>query len=300
VGLREVDGRQGDVTEQAAQYWADRYVAASGRSGVGAFADQVFSGAMGLAASLAVPESRVETGVVLLTAGAGVGVAATMRVGAAGVSAYGATATAMTTASAVGAVGSYAAAAVAGQADDPDVRRALEQTMAVSASPGALGGATAATVAFGPEHMETGAVVGGLIEGGVCVADAVYEASSYGAMSRAVSEDSARSIYPAWPPNDGFADPPVRTALRVGTLLDRYGGDSGNFLAPAGTPFEQRSLPEFFESTQPFSVFEVLEEFEVEAGVAAPWFGQPGGGVQYRTAAPVSELIERGYLRRVE
>jgi len=256
--LREVDGREGDVTEQAAQYWADRYVAASGRSGVGAFADRVFSGAMGLAASLAVPESRVETGVVLLTAGAGVGVAATMRVGAAGMTAYGATATAMTTASTVGAVGSYAAAAVAGQANDPDVRRALERAMAVTASPGALGGATAATVAFGPEHMETGAMVGGGVEGAVWLGATLYSASSFGRVATALADDANEPIRIAWPPNRGFAGTPARVVLQPGTRISRYGAEDGTFVSPEDTPFEWRGLPFWFEEEKVFFTYSGL------------------------------------------
>lgn len=52
-----------------------------------------------------------------------------------------------------------------------------------------------------------------------------------------------------YPPSDGFAlddgDVPIKgdVTLRVGVLLDRFGGEGGTFLSPAGAPFLQRALP---------------------------------------------------------
>ena len=37
----------------------------------------------------------------------------------------------------------------------------------------------------------------------------------------------------------------------------------------------------------------------VQAGKAAPWFDQPGGGMQYKTGERVQMLVERGYLRQI-
>jgi len=45
-----------------------------------------------------------------------------------------------------------------------------------------------------------------------------------------------------WPAKLGFAEEPVKATLPVGTRLDRYGEPSGSFLAPKGTPYEQRAL----------------------------------------------------------
>ena len=39
--------------------------------------------------------------------------------------------------------------------------------------------------------------------------------------------------------------------------------------------------------------------FEVQAGQTAPWFGMPGGGVQYQLPSTVNQLINDGYLLRV-
>ncbi|HHK8329988.1 TPA: hemagglutinin repeat-containing protein, partial [Serratia marcescens] len=43
-----------------------------------------------------------------------------------------------------------------------------------------------------------------------------------------------------WPKNLGFEGDPVKTTIPVGTRLDRYGEPNGSFLAPKGTPYEQR------------------------------------------------------------
>jgi hypothetical protein len=80
--------------------------------------------------------------------------------------------------------------------------------------------------------------------------------------------------------------------------IDRYGSDFGSFVSPEGTPFPARSLhPE--AAGRPYSVFEVVKPIDVDAGVAAPYYGQPGLGVQYELPASVKELIKRGVLRRV-
>lgn len=52
-----------------------------------------------------------------------------------------------------------------------------------------------------------------------------------------------------YPSLDGFgltdAGVPIQgnVTLPVGTLVDRFGGEGGNFVAPAGAPYMQRSLP---------------------------------------------------------
>ncbi len=45
-----------------------------------------------------------------------------------------------------------------------------------------------------------------------------------------------------WPKNLGFEGDPIKTTIPVGTRLDRYGEPNGSFLAPKGTPYEQRAL----------------------------------------------------------
>lgn len=104
---------------------------------------------------------------------------------------------------------------------------------------------------------------------------------------------------PEWPPNRGFDGPPRNETLQPGTRIDRYGSESGRYTSPEGTPFDQRALPPNYQNTQPYSSYEVVRPLPAEAGPAAPWFGQPGGGTQYLLPDSVGNLIDQGYLRRV-
>jgi hypothetical protein len=45
-------------------------------------------------------------------------------------------------------------------------------------------------------------------------------------------------------------------------------------------------------------VYSVVKPLVVLAGPIAPWFGQPGAGVQYMLYKNVKTLIEEGFLRR--
>ncbi len=100
----------------------------------------------------------------------------------------------------------------------------------------------------------------------------------------------------AWPPNRGFLSPPNAGTLQPGSIVDRFGGPSGTFVAPQGTPFPARSLPANFAS-KPLNAYEVLKPVKADAGVTAPWFKQPGGGVQLELPRSVQKLIESGHLR---
>ncbi|GAB1318723.1 hypothetical protein MFIFM68171_08933 [Madurella fahalii] len=94
--------------------------------------------------------------------------------------------------------------------------------------------------------------------------------------------------------------------LPVDTLLDRFGSEFGTFVSPAGAPYAQRALPPSNlvagqgedASTYNYKVYSVVQELVVLAGPIAPWFGQPGAGVQYMLYDSVANLIEQGYLRR--
>jgi hypothetical protein len=93
-----------------------------------------------------------------------------------------------------------------------------------------------------------------------------------------------------WPDHNGFAKvPPLRQRLRKGEVIDRYHSkpieqDTGTFLAPANTPYSERALP-YDEKKMLRTRYRVLKDFDVEAGPAAPAFGEKGGGVQYVTLA---------------
>ena len=98
-----------------------------------------------------------------------------------------------------------------------------------------------------------------------------------------------------WPANDGFKGTPIKTTLQPGTKIDRYGDTSGIFAAPKGTSFNERSLAPGSENS-PYNAYEVIRPFDVQAGTTAPWFDQPGGGMQYKLPMSVKELIMQGYI----
>ncbi len=102
-----------------------------------------------------------------------------------------------------------------------------------------------------------------------------------------------------WPPNKGFAEPPVEKVLEPGTVLDRFGENGGRFLSPAGTPYDARALsPDSLSA--PYRGFEVLRPLPVQSGPIAPAFGMPGGGTQFFTGgSTVQDLIRGGYLREL-
>ncbi|CAJ61055.1 Hypothetical protein FRAAL2406 [Frankia alni ACN14a] len=123
-----------------------------------------------------------------------------------------------------------------------------------------------------------------------------------------------------YPPQDGFvlrtdATPQkAPTDLRPGQEIDRYGAEGGRFLAPDDTPYARRAIPPSNLVGVPaaacdYHEYRVLRPFTVWGGPIAPWFGQPGGGVQYQLdgslipGAParvdVTWLLAHGYLARV-
>lgn len=115
------------------------------------------------------------------------------------------------------------------------------------------------------------------------------------ASSAAVAQTKA--LRPYYPPNRGFQGQPEDTILQRGTVLDRFGSESGTFASPAGTAIEARSLPP--GTPRRLSTYEVQTPFSVKAGRVAPYFGQQGGGTQFEFPASVTELIEAGILKRV-
>jgi Tuberculosis necrotizing toxin len=100
---------------------------------------------------------------------------------------------------------------------------------------------------------------------------------------------------PGWiyPPANGFVIGPAGrpeetpTPLSPQQDIDRFGSEHGAFLSPEGTPFGHRALPpQNLDGTPAWACnyhdYEVIRRFAVQAGPAAAWFGQPGGGLQYQ------------------
>ena len=93
---------------------------------------------------------------------------------------------------------------------------------------------------------------------------------------------------PIWPPNRGFDETPTTVTLIPGTLIDRYGYDGGTFVSPKGTSYTKRALATGTDA-KPYTVFEVIEPVNVQSGKIVPWFGEKGGGLQYKSSKIVLE-----------
>lgn len=94
--------------------------------------------------------------------------------------------------------------------------------------------------------------------------------------------------------------------LTVGRKLDRFGGPTGKFLAPLGSPYIERSLPPMnllpaddAEYPYNYHVYRVLREFDVKMGPIAGWFEQPGLGTQFLADQSVEDLIAGGFLEEL-
>jgi nicrotizing toxin Mtb-like protein len=105
-----------------------------------------------------------------------------------------------------------------------------------------------------------------------------------------------------------------QTTLFPGQRIDRYGSEYGGFLAPLGLPYALRSIPPSSLDSVPaalcnYHIYAVTRPFAVDAGPIAPWFAQPGGGLQYQldgslvAGSPaqlnVMWLLDNGYLSRL-
>ena len=123
-----------------------------------------------------------------------------------------------------------------------------------------------------------------------------------------------------WPgqkgdPNiDGFVKGEYqKTTLSPGDRIDRFGSDYGHFFGNIGESKEMRAMSpnsDFKNHNQ----YEILMDLPVLKGKIAPWFDQPGGGIQFKLdpffakqimsipsdeTAIIKRLIEFGYLRKL-
>jgi hypothetical protein len=92
-----------------------------------------------------------------------------------------------------------------------------------------------------------------------------------------------------WPPDAGFAGAPVANTVPKGALIDRFGGDTGTFFSPRGQSFAARALP-YVCAQMAYTVYRLDQPLDVLSGTAAPWFGEPGGAVQYETKESAAQL----------
>ena len=101
-----------------------------------------------------------------------------------------------------------------------------------------------------------------------------------------------------FPPNNGFLGEATPKTFEIGEMLDRYGYSGGTYGAPVGSPAEMRALrPGTFR--KPYNVYETLKPFDSLKGQTAPWFGQIGLGTQYKFSGSIQDLLDQGYIRKV-
>ena len=103
-----------------------------------------------------------------------------------------------------------------------------------------------------------------------------------------------------WPPNNGAVEGTNKLiVLEAGTQIDSYGSEDGFFASPINTPYNQRSCAPGSDR-KPYHQYIVLKPIEnVEQGVTAPWFDEPGGGIQYMMTKSIKELLNESYLKRL-
>jgi hypothetical protein len=86
-----------------------------------------------------------------------------------------------------------------------------------------------------------------------------------------------------------------------GTYVDRFGGYNSTFVSPVGTLYEQRAIPPSNlvrrgVNGSIYYKFLTLRPIDVENGTIAPWYGQPGGGIQYVLPVGTADLVNDGWL----
>lgn len=113
-------------------------------------------------------------------------------------------------------------------------------------------------------------------------------------------EDRYYSKYgePIYPPNDGALNTPEKVILKAGTIVTRYGRVKGSYFGTENDTFEQRSLPRTTDKKQ-FHKLRLLKDMPVEEAIIAPWFGQPGGGTQYKISNEIFAQFDE-YLQEVQ
>ena len=101
---------------------------------------------------------------------------------------------------------------------------------------------------------------------------------------------------PIYPLNDGAIGEEDRVILLAGTVISRYGQNSGRYASPRETTLEARALPRKARSENDLHVFVLKKDIECYRSIVAPWFCQKGKGIQYRFLSSVSEMMDRGAL----
>lgn len=120
------------------------------------------------------------------------------------------------------------------------------------------------------------------------------------APSTGSSASSAASQSEKFPPNDGALGSWHEETLQPGTVVDRYGGtkESSVFASPEGTSLDARSLLEESNDLE-YDIFKIIKPVRVKSSIIAPWNGHAGGGIQYKFERPILELMDQGFIIKI-
>ena len=123
---------------------------------------------------------------------------------------------------------------------------------------------------------------------------------------------TGNAIYPGTPESalgrvdgsihkDGFLNGEYKESVILpGTRINRIGSNpTGRYFSPAGATFGEKALPPFMK-LQPDSDYITLKKIPIREGLVAPWFDEPGMGIQYYTYLPMRELEKGGYLHKIK
>jgi hypothetical protein len=101
----------------------------------------------------------------------------------------------------------------------------------------------------------------------------------------------------------GFIPPPF--GLAPPRQLQHSRQRRTSCVSPGGSPFSsslppsQLNAPPGSEYPDNYHAYSVLKTMVVQSGPIAPWFAQPGFGIQFLIPASVITLVDQGYLARV-
>ena len=100
-----------------------------------------------------------------------------------------------------------------------------------------------------------------------------------------------------WPPNDGAVPGTEKTiTLQPGETIGRIGDTGGTYTAPPGTSPAELSLKPG-TNTSVYTEYTVVKPIpKVTQAEVAPWFDQPGGGIQYKLLNSIQWYIDNGYI----
>ena len=100
---------------------------------------------------------------------------------------------------------------------------------------------------------------------------------------------------------DGFLNGKYKESVILpGTRINRIGSNpTGRYFSPEGATFGEKALPPFMK-LQPNSDYIVLKEIPTKVGLVAPWFDEPGMGIQYFTYSTIDELEKGRFLLRLK